>query len=58
MVSFCVCCAWARGAICSAFDQFHLRSKHIMNEIHVIARLGQALLAISMTLATALVFLS
>jgi len=29
-----------------------------MNEIHVIARLGQALLAISMTLATALVFLS
>jgi hypothetical protein len=29
-----------------------------MNEIHVIARVGQALLAVGMTLATALIFLS
>jgi hypothetical protein len=29
----------------------------MMNEIHVIARLGHALLAVGMTLATALVFL-
>jgi hypothetical protein len=42
--------------MCSLFDQLNQWSMHIMTEIHLIAKLAQGLLALSVTIASVLIF--
>ncbi len=42
--------------MCSLFDRFTQRRMHMTNRLHLIARVAQALLAVTATVASLLVF--
>jgi hypothetical protein len=44
------------GASYQPFDRFNQRRMHMTNQIHLIARFAQALLAVTATVASVLVF--